>query len=95
MARAARIIGEGGVIGWMLPETIQYPDDQDPLLAYTTVAYRVSQSNLDGSVNLIWRTNMTAAEVRNACKDAIRLDIIDRLGITIPRAQIKMLNSPE
>lgn len=95
MARAARVVGEGGVIGWMLPETISYPDDQDPLLAYTTVAFRVSQSQLDGSVNLVWRTNMTAAEARSAAKDAIRQDIIDKLGITIPKAQIKMLNSPE
>lgn len=94
MARAARMIGDGGVIGTLLPESIAFPDDSQPTLAYTTVAYYISQGAPD-TCNLVWFTTQTAAEVRSAAKDAIRQDIIDKLGITIPKAQIKMLNSPE
>ena len=94
MARAARVIGDGGVVGWMLPDSIAFPDDSQPTLAYTTVQYQVSQSPAD-TVNLAWLTTMTAAEVRSLAKDTIRADVIAKLGITIPKSQIKMLNSPE
>lgn len=94
MAIRARLIGDGGVIGWMLPDSIVFPDDSQPTLAYTTVQYQVSQAAAD-TVNLPWFTTMTAAEVRSLAKDTIRQDIIEKLGITIPKAQIKMLNSPE
>lgn len=94
MARAARVIGDGGVIAWLSPETIYYPDDEQPLMAQGTILYIPSGSGQDGCA-LRWMTNGTAAEIRSAAKDAIRQDIIDKLGVTIPKAQIKMLNSPE
>ena len=94
MAIRERVIGDGGIIGWMLPDSIAFPDDSQPTLAYTTVQYQVSQSPSD-TVNLPWYTTMTAAEVRSLAKDTIRADVIAKLGITIPKAQIKMLNSPE
>ncbi len=94
MARAARMIGDGGVIGWLLPETIGFPDDSQPTLAYTLMQYAISQGPGD-SCNLAWDTTWTQAEVRSAAKDAIRADIIAKLGLTIPKTQIKMLNSPE
>lgn len=94
MARAARVIGDGGVIGWLLPETIEFPDDGQPTLAYTTVNYKVSGATVD-NCNLAWLTTSTQAEVRSLAKDTIRADIIAKLGITIPKANIKMLNSPE
>lgn len=89
-----RVIGTGGVIGWMLPDSIAFPNEGEPTFAYTTVQYRVSGGD-DYTVNLPWYTTMTAAEIRSAAKDVIRQDVIDRLGITVPKAQIKMLNSPE
>ena len=94
MARAARVVGDGGVIGVLLPESIAFPDESQPTLAYTTISYYASQAE-PASCNLVWFTTQTAAEVRSAAKDAIRADIIEKLGITIPKAQIKMLNSPE
>ena len=94
MAKAARVIGDGGIVGWMLPDSIAFPDDSQPLLAYTTVQYRVSGGD-DYTVNLVWMTNMTQAEVRSLAKDTIRAAVIETLGIAVPKAQIKMLNSPE
>lgn len=94
MARAARMIGDGGVIGWLMPETITFPDESQPTLAYTSMQYKISPFS-DGSVNLSWLTTMTQAEVRSLAKDVIRQDIIEKFGITVPKAQIKMLNSPE
>lgn len=94
MARAARMVGEGGVIGWLLPDSIAFPDDSAPTAAYTTIQYKVSGGS-DHTVNLPWMTTMTQAEVRSLAKDVIRQDIIEKLGITIPKTQIKMLNSPE
>ena len=94
MARAARMIGDGGVIGWLLPETIEFPDDGQPTLAYTLIQYKVSGATAD-NCNLAWLTTATQAEVRSQAKDAIRADIISKYGLTIPKAQIKMLNSPE
>lgn len=94
MARAARMIGDAGVIGQLLFESVDYPDPSQPTLAYTTIQYKPSLGTIE-SCNLVWFTTMTQAEVRSAAKDAIRQDIIDKLGITIPKAQIKMLNSPE
>lgn len=88
------MIGDGGVIGWLLPETIEFPDDGQPTLAYTTINYRVSGATTD-SCNLAWITTSAQAEVRSLAKDAIRADIIEKTGLTIPKAQIKMLNSPE
>lgn len=89
-----RVIGTGGVIGWMLPDSISFPNEGEPTFAYTTVQYRVSGGD-DNSCTLSWYTTMTAAEVRSAAKDTIRQDVINKLGLTIPKAQIKMLNSPE
>jgi hypothetical protein len=88
------MIGDGGVIGWLLPETIEFPDDGQPTLAYTTIKYKVSGATVD-DCNLVWLTTATQAEVRSLAKDVIRADIITKLGLTIPKAQIKMLNSPE
>ena len=94
MARAARVIGAGGVVGWLMPETVEYPDEGQPTLSYIQLAYKGSGIALD-FCNFVWMTNDTQAAIRTAAKDRIREDIIDKLGVTIPRAQIKMLNSPE
>lgn len=94
MARAARMVGDGGVIGQLLFESIDFPDEGQPTLAYTTIQYKPSQGAVE-TCNLAWLTTLTQAEVRSAAKDAIRQDIIDKLGVTIPKAQIKMLNAPE
>lgn len=94
MARAARMIGDGGVIGWLLPETTQFPSEATPTFAYIQIAYVISGSSQE-NCNLAFFTNGTQAEIRALAKDAIREDVIAKLGVTIPRAQIKMLNSPE
>jgi hypothetical protein len=88
------MIGDGGAIGWLVPETIEFPDDAQPTLAYTSIQYTASQASRE-SVNLAWDTSWTQAEVRSAAKDAIRADVIEKLGIAIPKTRIKMLNSPE
>ncbi len=90
MARAARVIGDGGVIGWLAPETVSYPDDEQPTMALGTMLYIASGSGQDGCA-LRWLTTATAAETRSQAKDAIRQDIIDKLGITIPKAQIRVI----
>lgn len=88
------MIGDGGVIGWLIPETIEFPDDSQPTLAYTLIRYKVSGA-AEESCLMMWFTTLTQAEVRSQAKDLIRADIIEKLGLTIPKAQIKMLNSPE
>ena len=92
--RAARVIGDGGVIGWLIPESIEFPDDSEPTLAYTLIRYKVSGVNEDSCL-LMWLTTLTQAEVRSQAKNTIRADIIAKFGLTSPLAQIKMLNSPE
>lgn len=94
MARAARVIGDGGVIGWLAPETIAFLDEGQPTFATIQLAYKGSDVAQD-SFSFSWLTTATQAEVRSQAKDAIRQDIIDKLGVTIPKANIKMLNSPE
>ncbi len=94
MARAARMIGDGGVVGWLMPETVEYPDEAQPTMCVIQVSYKGSGIAQD-SFGYTWMTTATQAEIRSGAKDAIRQDIIDKLGVTIPKAQIKMLNSPE
>ena len=94
MARAARVIGEGGVIGWLAPETIAFLDEGAPTFATIQLAYKGSGIDQD-SFSFSWFTTATQAEVRSAAKDAIRADIIAKLNVAVPRANIKMLNSPE
>lgn len=88
------MIGDGGVVGWLMPETVEYPDEGQPTFCIIQVSYKGSGIAQD-SFGFSWFTTATQAEVRTAAKDAIRADIIAKLGVTIPRAQIKMLNSPE
>jgi hypothetical protein len=88
------MIGDGGVVGWLAPETVEYPDESQPTLSYIQLSYKGSGITQD-SCNFVWMTNDTQANIRSTAKDRIRQDIIDKLGVTIPKAQIKMLNSPE
>lgn len=94
MARAARVIGAGGVLGWLLPETIGFPSESEPMLANIQILYMVSGASQD-TCNLVFMTNGTPSEIRTAAKIAIQDDILAKTGVTVPRAQIKMLNSPE
>lgn len=94
MARAARMIGDGGVIGWLAPETIAFTDEAQPTLATIQVSYKGSDIAQD-SFGFNWMTTATQAEIRSLAKDAIRADILAKLGVSVPKANIKMLNSPE
>lgn len=94
MALATRVIGEGGVIGEFVASTVAYPDDSQPTLAYTEIIYRMSQAP-DASVNYVWDTTWTPADIRSRAKDAIKADILLKTGLTTPKSAIKMMNSPE
>lgn len=94
MARAARVIGAGGVIGWLAPETIAFLDEGQPTMATIQLAYKGSDLAQD-SFSFSWMTTATQGEIRSAAKDAIQADILSKTGVTVPKTQIKMLNSPE
>jgi hypothetical protein len=95
MARAARVIGDGGVIGWLQPENgVAFNDEGQPTLATMQLAYQGSDIP-QVSFSFSWLTTSTQAEARSQAKDAIRQNIIDTTGVTIPKANIRMLNAPE
>lgn len=88
------MIGDGGVIGWLGPDTIAFLDEGQPTLATIQLSYKGAGIEQD-SFSFDWITTATQAEIRSSAKDAIRQRIIDVLGVTIPKSAIKMLNSPE
>lgn len=94
MARAARVIGEGGVIGWFLEDTIAFLDDANPTFSTIQLSFK-GYDIVQDSFSFDWVTTSTQAAIRSAAKDAIRQRIIDTLGVAVPRANIKMMNSPE
>ena len=89
------MIGEGGVIGWLQPENgVEFLDAAQPTQATMQLAYK-GNGITETSFSFAWLTTATQAEARSQAKDAIRQNIIDTLGVTIPKANIKMLNAPE
>lgn len=84
-----------GVIGTLLPDTVAFQDPvAQPTLAAVQIQY-IASPGVTEVTTMIWMTTMTQAEVRSLAKDTIRADIIQKFGVTVPKSQIKMLNSPE
>lgn len=88
-------VGDGGAVGWITPETIEFPDPGQPTLCYISLAYKVSGDGAVNQLNFVTDTTLTQAAIRSAAKDLIKQSILDTYGINIPKAAIKMSNSLE
>ena len=53
MAREARVIGDGGVIGWMVPDSIAFPPDSQPGDAYGWIVVQCGHAMLGFGLSLI------------------------------------------
>ena len=95
MANLSDTVGLGGAVGWILPESITFPDDGQPSLAYSNCVYKISRTDLNGSFNFVWDTGTGPLALRNQMKAAIRADLLEVFGLDIPVTKIKTMNNPE
>ena len=95
MPISALAVGDGGAIGWLFPESIEFPDSGAPTLCYIQMAYKVSGIAVPQTLTFISDTTLTQAAIRSSAKDTIKQHILDNFGINIPKSAIKMANSLE
>jgi len=88
-------VGDGGAVGWIYPETIEFPDPGQPTFCYIQLSYKVSGDGAINTMNFVTDTALTQAAIRSAEKDLIKQSILDIYGINLPKSVIKMANSLE
>ena len=88
-------ITPGGAVGWLVPESAAFTNPASASIATIAMAYRVSGDSGENPIYIDVDTSDTQANIRSACKDAIKADILATFGVTIAKSAIKMANSLE
>lgn len=92
---AALAIGDGGALGWIDPDTVEFPDEAQPTLCTMQLFYKVSGGGARVAIPFTTDTTATQANIRSAMKDAIKADILTTFGVDIPKSASKTSNSLE